>query len=63
MQAVGLKRAVKCPKCGEVFEAEIVISKKQAKAIYKGMKASTPAQAEIAAERLIGRDKKGELKF
>ena len=50
-----------CPRCGE--EVELVISKRQLKAVMKGFKASTPAEAEKLSEVLIGRDKKGEFKL
>lgn len=59
MKAVGLKGT--CPRCGE--EVELVVSKKQLKALLKGMKGATPAEAEQIAERILGKDKKGDLKF
>jgi len=59
MKAVGLKGT--CPHCHE--EVEIVISKKQLKALLKGMKAITKAEAERTTEQILGRDKKGDLKF
>lgn len=59
MKAVGLKGT--CRHCGE--EVELIVSKKQLKALLKGMKATTVAKAEYIAELSIGRDEKGELTF
>ena len=50
-----------CPHCGE--SVEIVLSKKQLKAILKGMKQDSPAKAEMTAEYILGLDKKGDLRF
>lgn len=49
-----------CPHCGE--EVEVLVSKKQLKALLKGMSAGNPAQAERIVEKILGRDKKGDLK-
>ena len=49
-----------CPRCGE--SVELIVSKKQIKAIMKGFKASSPQQAERISEKFLGRDKKGNLK-
>lgn len=57
-KAVGLKGT--CPRCGE--EVEVIVTKKQVKALYKGFKCSNPSEAEIIAEQTLGRDKKGDLK-
>jgi transcription initiation factor IIE alpha subunit len=59
MKAVGLKGT--CSHCGE--EVEVIVSKKQLKALLKGMKATTVAKAEYIAELSLGRDKKGDLNF
>lgn len=59
MKAVGLKGT--CPHCGE--EVEMIVSKKQLKALLKGMKAANPPLAEKLAEQALGRNKKGDLKF
>lgn len=37
-----------CPHCGEAVE--LVLSKKQAKALMKGFKAGSPSEAELIAE-------------
>ena len=58
VNAVGLKGT--CPHCHE--EVEIVVTKKQLKALLKGMKVSTAAEAEIICELTLGRDRKGDLK-
>lgn len=58
MKAVGLKGT--CPHCGE--EVELVVSKKQLKALLKGMKADNSAEAERITEQILGRDPKGDLK-
>lgn len=49
-----------CPRCGE--SVQLVVSKKQIKAIMKGFKTGSPSEAETVAEMLLGRDKKGDLK-
>jgi transcription initiation factor IIE alpha subunit len=61
MKAVGLKGT--CPRCGE--EVELIVSKKQLKALLKGMKATSvaKAKAEYIAELSLGKDKKGDLNF
>lgn len=59
MKAVVLKGT--CPRCGE--EVEVILSKKQLKALLKGMKATTVAKAEYIVELSLGRDKKGDLNF
>ena len=59
MKAVGLKGI--CSHCGE--EVEIIVSKKQLKALLKGMKATTVTKAEYIAELSLGRDKNGGLNF
>jgi hypothetical protein len=59
MKAVGLTGT--CPHCGE--SVEIIVSKKQLKALLKGMKAGTPSQANCIAEQLLGIAKKGDLRF
>lgn len=48
-----------CPHCGETVE--LVVTKKQIKAIMKGFKAGSLSQAEIVAEKILGRDAKGNL--
>ena len=58
MKAVGIKGT--CPRCGE--EVEVLLSKKQVKALYKAFKFSNPSLAEIDVERSLGRDKMGNLK-
>ncbi|GAJ09700.1 unnamed protein product [marine sediment metagenome] len=57
MKAVGIKGT--CQRCGE--EVELIISKRQLKAMLKGMKAGSAAQAEMIVERTLGLDKKGNL--
>jgi len=42
-----------CPRCGE--EVELVVTKKQVKALMKGFKAGSPAEAEKLAEILMQR--------
>lgn len=59
MKAVALKGT--CSHCGE--EVEIIVSKKQLKALLKGMKATTVAKAEYTIELSLGKDKKGDLNF
>jgi uncharacterized protein (UPF0212 family) len=59
LKAVGLKGT--CPRCRE--EIEIVVSKKQLKALLQSMKATSPQEAERITEQILGRDKKGDLKF
>ena len=49
-----------CPNCGEAVE--MVITKKQIKAIMKGFKTGSPAEAELLAEIILGRNKKGGFK-
>lgn len=49
-----------CPRCGE--SVEMVITKRQIKAIMKGFKTGSPSQAEITAEKFLGRDEKGDFK-
>jgi len=49
-----------CPRCGE--SVEVIVTKKQLKAIMKGFKASSPSEAEMLSEKLLGRDKKGNLR-
>lgn len=50
-----------CPRCGT--KVEIIITKRQMKEALKALKVSnSPAQAEILAEKLIGREGKGEFK-
>lgn len=50
-----------CPKCGE--SVEMVISKKQIKALMKGFKAGSKGEAEILAEKFLGRNEKGDLNY
>lgn len=50
-----------CPRCGE--SVEMIVSKRQIKAIMKGFKAHSTSQAEIIAENVIGRDNKGNMKL
>jgi len=57
-KAVGLKGT--CPRCGE--EVELIVTKRQLKALLKGMKANNPSEAEKITERILGRDKKGDLR-
>ena len=59
MKAVALKGV--CIHCSE--EVEVIVSKKQLKALLKGMKATTPAKAEYIVELSLGRNKTGELNF
>lgn len=60
MKTVAITRA--CPNCNE--EVTTLISKRQLKAMLKAMKQATPAQAELMAEKIIGRDSKtGDLKW
>jgi transcription initiation factor IIE alpha subunit len=49
-----------CPRCGE--SVELVVSKKQLKAIMKGFKAASPSEAEKVVETILRRDGKGDLK-
>ena len=58
VKAVGIKGT--CPNCGE--EVEILITKKQVKAIAKAFKYSDPSLAEMNVEKSLGRDKLGNLK-
>lgn len=58
LKAIGLKTT--CPRCGE--EVELVVTKRQLKALLKGMKASSEAQAELIVEKTLGRDKLGDLR-
>jgi len=50
-----------CPRCKE--SVELIVSKKQLKALLKGFKESSPANAEMAVERVLGRTRKGDLKI
>lgn len=50
-----------CPRCGE--SVEMIVSKRQIKALMKGFKAGSTSQAEIIAENIIGRDKQGNMKL
>lgn len=59
MKAVIIKG--RCPRCQE--EIEFLLSKKQLKAIFKSMKATTEIEAERITERELGRDEKGEFKL
>jgi len=45
--AVGLKTT--CPYCGE--EVEIIVTKKQIKALAKGFKYPTPSKADLETEK------------
>lgn len=47
-----------CPRCGE--SVELLVSKKQA--LMKGFKAGSPSEAEKLAEKILRRDKRGDLK-
>jgi len=58
LKAVGLKGT--CPRCGE--EVEIMVTKKQLKALLKGMRARNPSQADLIVEKALGRDKRGNLR-
>lgn len=58
MKAVGITGT--CPRCGE--SVEMVLTKKQLKALLKGMHAGSTAAAELTVERVLGRDEKGDLK-
>ena len=49
-----------CPRCGETVE--LIVTKKQVKALMKGFKTGSPIEAEILAETILGRDSKGDLK-
>ena len=49
-----------CPRCHE--SVDLVITKKQVKALLRGFKCGDTSKAEIAVEMYLGRDKKGELK-
>jgi hypothetical protein len=49
-----------CPRCHEAVE--IQVSKRALKAMLKGFKQSTPSMAEMVAEKIIGRDKNGDLR-
>jgi len=55
---VGLKGT--CPHCGE--EVELIVSKKQLKALLKGMKEPNIRRADMVVEKILGRDKKGNLR-
>jgi hypothetical protein len=57
LKGVGIKGV--CHRCGE--EVELILTKKQLKAILKGMKQSTPSNAEMVVESALGRDKTGAL--
>ena len=60
MKAVGIIRA--CPYCNS--EVQIILSKRQLKAMLTAIKAKSPVEAEKITEQLIGRDNKtGDLKF
>ena len=50
-----------CSNCGE--SVEVMVSKKQVKALMKAFKASTPQEANRLAEAILGRNKKGSLRF
>lgn len=50
-----------CPYCNS--EVQILVSKRQLKAMLKAMKCSTKSEAEIMSDKLIGRDKEGDLKW
>ena len=59
MKAVGIIRA--CPYCNT--EVQIVVTKRQLKAMLTAMKSASPSEANILCEQLIGRDDKtGEMK-
>jgi len=49
-----------CPHCGE--SVEVIVTKKQLKTIMKGFKTSNPSEAEMLTEKLLGRDKTGNLR-
>lgn len=57
MKAVGVIRA--CPHCDT--EVQIILTKKQLKAMLKGLKESSPAKAEMLVENILGRDEIGDL--
>ena len=59
VKAVGLKKT--CPHCGE--EVELVLSKKQVKALFKGFKNQTIVAADKSVEETLGLDDRGNLKF
>jgi len=58
LKAVALKGT--CPRCHE--EVELIITKKQLKAILKGFKTATPSQADLTVTKTLGLDKQGNLK-
>jgi len=49
-----------CPRCGE--SVELIVTKKQVKALMKGFKTGSPSEAERMAETILRRDRKGNLK-
>jgi len=58
LKGVGIKGT--CPHCHE--EVEIILTKKQLKALLKGMKASSESKADLMVEKTLGRDNKGNLR-
>lgn len=56
----GVRLIGTCSHCGEAVE--LILTKKQIKGIMKGFKASSSSQAELVAEKFIGRTTKGDLK-
>ena len=58
LKAVALKGT--CPRCHE--EVELILTKRQLKALLKGFKAPTPSQANLTVEKTLGQDKQGNLK-
>jgi len=48
------------PRCGE--SVELIVTKKQVKALLKGFQTGSPAEAEGLCERRLGRTSKGDLK-
>lgn len=58
VNAVGVKGT--CPRCGE--EVEIILTKKQVKAIAKAFKYSNPSLAEMNVEKFLGKDRLGNLR-
>jgi len=55
--AVGLKAT--CPHCHE--EVELIVTKKQIKAIFKAFKLQNPTLAELETEKFIHLDNKGRV--
>ena len=58
LKAVGLSAT--CQHCNT--EVQVIVTKRQLKALLKGMACSNPSEADILVENILKRDKQGSLK-